>query len=305
MPYSLRIVLMFFDFRLTMKSFLNFRTPIRVAIFAIVIATLAACSLATVAYNNASTVVSYALSDYLDLTYDQEDWLRVRVDKLVAWHRASELPAYRRTLEEARLRLGGPISTADLNAFYLSGRTFAGRATDQALPDIAEFLAQLSPEQIAKLETRFAKDNAKLNKEARAGDEVLKKKRIDRYFDRFQDWMGELSVEQKAQIRAVVAGLPSLESYRLADRKARQADFLRLLKARPEPQLFQQELRQMILQPELKRDPAYTAEWDRQQKEILDLAATIVSGASAEQRSRIQKKLSGYANDIAILLRST
>jgi ribosomal protein L20 len=282
----------------------SFLTTIRFLALTMVAAALAACSLATIAYNNASTVLGYALGDYVDLTAQQEDWLRARVEKLVAWHRTNELPAYRRTIEETRLRVAGPVSAEDMNALYESGRTFAGRAIDRALPDIAEFLSQLSTEQIAKLETKFAKENEKLAREARSGDETLKKKRLERYLERFEGWMGDLSIEQKTQIRTVVSTLPSLEEYRLADRKARQAEFLKLIKQRPEPAIFQRELRQLILQPELKRDPAYTAEWDRQQKEILILGATMVSGASAEQRQRIQKKLSGYANDISILLRS-
>jgi Family of unknown function (DUF6279) len=280
------------------------RTLFRFVLFAIVAALLGACSLATVAYNNAATVVNYALSDYFDLTAEQEDWLRPRVEKLVAWHRSNELPAYRRTIEEARSRVAGPVKLEDLDGLYANGRTFVGRATDRALPDIAEFLSQLSPEQIAKLEVKLAKENDKLAKESRVGTDTLKKKRVERYHQRFEDWMGELTAEQKAQISAVVSGMVSLEDYRLADRKARQAEFLKLIKQRPEPATFQCELRQLILQPELKRDPAYTAEWERQQKEILILGATMVSGASAEQRQRIQKKLSGYANDISILLRS-
>jgi Family of unknown function (DUF6279) len=290
-----------------MKSFrgiFRFASLVRFALFAALTFALGACSLATVAYNNASTVVSYALSDYFDLSAEQEDWLRPRVEKLVAWHRNSELPAYRRTIEEARLRVAGPVKIEDMDALYAEGRTFASRATDRALPDVAEFLSQLSNEQIAKLEVKLAKDNEKLAKESRAGSEVLKKKRVERYYERFEGWMGELTAEQKAQITAAVSAMPSLEDYRLADRKSRQTAFLKLLKQRPEPGVFQRELRQLILQPELKRDPAYTAEWDRQQKDILALAASLVSSASAEQRQRIQKKLSGYANDISNLLRS-
>jgi hypothetical protein len=280
------------------------RTMFRFVLFAIFIAMLGACSLATIAYNNASAVVNYALSDYFDLTAEQEDWLRPRVEKLVAWHRSNELPVYRRTIEEARLRVAGPVKLEDLDSLYANGRTFAGRATDRALPDIAEFLSQLSLEQIARLEVKLAKENDKLAKESRVGADTLKKKRIERYHQRFEDWMGELTAEQKAQISAVVSGMASLEDYRLADRKARQTEFLKLLKQRPEPAIFQRELRQLVLQPELRRDPAYTAEWERQQKEILSLGAAMVSGASTEQRQRIQKKLSGYANDISILLRS-
>jgi Family of unknown function (DUF6279) len=281
---------------------LTFRRFSTLFALAAILAFLGACSVATIAYNNASTVISYAVGDYVDLTPEQEKWLRPRVEGLIAWHRANELPLYQRTIEDLKARAAGTIKAEDLDRLYATGRSLVDRATDRVLPDMVEFLLLLNYEQISKLENKLAKDNEKLAKELRAGSDALKKKRVERYGERFEDWMGKLTLIQKAQIRDVVADMAPLEEYRLADRKRWQADFLKLLRERPESGLFQRELRQLILAPEVKRDPAYQAEWGRQQKAIIDLGAAMMSGATERQRQRVQKRLAGYANDIAALL---
>ena len=70
---------------------------------------LSACSSATLtrlAYNNAAMAYSnlgpmltWMVDDYVDLDGAREDWVRVRIDRVLAWHRAEELPRYRALLE--------------------------------------------------------------------------------------------------------------------------------------------------------------------------------------------------------------
>ena len=37
--------------------------------------------------------------DYVDMTEEQKEWVRVRIERAFAWHREQELPEYRRFLE--------------------------------------------------------------------------------------------------------------------------------------------------------------------------------------------------------------
>ncbi len=264
--------------------------------------TVAACSIATVAYNNASTLALYGVNDYLDLTSAQEEWLKTRVNRLVSWHRANELPQYRRVLDGARGRVDASISVAELDVFYTDGKMLFARLADRALPDIADLLLQLEPAQIRFLEARLADDNKKMRRELATGIEQLQKKRIERYEQRFKDWMGTLADEQLADIRAVVTTVKPLEEFRLADRLARQAEFIDLIKSKPDSTTMQKELRVMLLQPELKRAPDYRDELTRQQRVITELVARMSVSATPAQRARVQKRLAGYVSDVASLL---
>jgi hypothetical protein len=262
---------------------------------------LSACSLATVAYNNAGVLITYQADEYFDLSPAQEEWVRQRANKLIAWHRATELPQYRRVLNEAQARAETGMTAADVEAAYADGRNAFMRVADRMLPDVADFLLQLDPQQIQYFEDKLARDNEKLARESKGGEEALLKKRIERHEQRFKDWMGELSAAQRDDIRAAIGAMKPLEEFRIADRRARQADFIALLKSRPDAASMQKQLRQMM-QPEMKRAAAYREALEQQQKTLMQLIARVSITATAEQRARVQKRLGGYANDITALL---
>lgn len=280
----------------------------RISLVAATLATLlavAGCSLATMAYNNAPTVLIYALNDYFDLSTEQEDWLKPRLNRFIDWHRANELPAYRRLVDEATRQIGDGARIEDVRALYEAGRTRLERAGDQVLPDIAAFLFQLEPRQIAYLEKKLAADNRKLAEEAAVPLLQRQQKRIEKAMERYEDWFGTLSTAQATKIRAAMVTLPPMDAMRLADRRRRQAELLALLKAAPDVVLLKTEFRRMLLQPERGRDPAYQAEIDRQFDSTMSLVMSLLSEASPAQRARIQRRLNGYAEDISSLLRSS
>lgn len=265
---------------------------------------VASCSVATMAYNNAPHIALYALDDYFDLTPEQEAWLKPRLDRFIAWHRANELPAYRRLVNEASRQIDSGARAQDARALYDSGRARLARAADQGLPDIAAFLAQLTPRQIARLESKLAEDNRKMEEEWRMQPILRQQKRVEKSIERVEDWFGSLSPTQIEKIRATMMALPPLEAQRLADRKRRQAEFIALLKSSPPPDAMQPALRRMLLQPEAGRDAAFQAELDRQLEATVNLVMSLLAEGSPEQRARVQKRLKGYAADIDSLTRS-
>ena len=68
---------------------------------------LAGCTTATftrLAYNNAAFALTWMVDDWFDLHDGQRDWVKVRFARLLAWHRASELPEYERLLQDTAAR---------------------------------------------------------------------------------------------------------------------------------------------------------------------------------------------------------
>ena len=265
---------------------------------------LTSCSLATIAYNNADTLIGYALRDYVELNVEQEIWLKERITLLMAWHRSNELPQWQRWLTEARERAAGMPETSDLRATYVRGQALLARTTAQALPDLAKLLHQLEPAQIAFLENKFANDNRKLAKDIAVALPTRYAKRADDVREGFEGWLGSLTPEQAAYLQARATILVPMEEMRLADRRRWQRELIELVKARPELPTLEAELRSWILSPEKYRDPVYQAEMNRQYEAMLGVTAWMVTNATPQQKLRVQKKLSGYAEDIARLLRN-
>ena len=77
------------------------------ALVAACLALLAAgcSSLTRVAYNNAAFAGAWAVDDWFDLHDGQREWVKERFARLVAWHRANELPAYERLLQDTAARV--------------------------------------------------------------------------------------------------------------------------------------------------------------------------------------------------------
>jgi hypothetical protein len=305
----------------------------------IALATLAGCGAANLAYNNAPMAVAYVVDDWVDLKSDQRAFLKSRVEVLLAWHRTTELPAYQQLLREAMARVapaqpsGQPanqfISQAaasttaspasspnpaankvqaptvqDVARLYSESRQAIERVTEKAMPDIVAFMQTLKPEQISYLERKFTEDNAKLEQQMRAPLAERKRARVTRYVDRFEGWMGKLSPEQMALIQARVEPLPFSEELRLADRRRWQSELLAMLKSRPDAATIEREMRVLLLTPEVRRSAEYRARWSTQQDTVMSLTAELMALATPKQRESVRKRLDGYANDLAGLLKT-
>lgn len=275
-----------------------------IIIAGVALCAFAACSLATLAYNNAGALIGYALDGYVDLSPQQEIWLKDRVNVLIAWHRRNELPEWQRWLDVTRELAAGTPQLSDVQSTYASGRALLARTTEKLLPDMALLLRQMEPSQIAALERKFAQDNRKIAEEAAIAPANHQAKRMERLRERFESWLGRLTAEQDAHLQSHMAALPSLEEMRLADRKRWQREFIDLIKAKPEALALQAELQRLILMPEANRDPVYQTELIRRQDEMMTITAWMVAKATPAQKKHLQKKLSGYAEDIAYLLRT-
>jgi len=301
----------------------------------VVLAALAGCGAANLAYNNAPMAVAYVVDDWVDLKSEQRAFLKSRVESLLVWHRANELPAYQQLLREAMARVApappsgqspnkfisqaaasttastapsgnsapGP-TVQDVSRLYAESRQAIERVAEKAMPDIVAFMQTLKPEQISYLERKFTEDNAKLEQQMRAPLVERKRARVTRYVERFEGWMGKLSPEQVALIQARVEPLPFSGELRLADRRRWQAELLAMLKSRPDAVTIEREMRVLLLTPEVRRSAEYRARWAAQQDVVMNLTAELMALATPKQRESVRKRLDGYVNDLAGLLKT-
>ncbi len=271
---------------------------------ALMISFLAACSVNTVAYNNAVPLLTWFIDDYFDLQDEQRDFARERLANLLAWHRNSELPEYRRLLEDAIRHSDGPVTGKEVDRLYAQGKAFAARLGERALGDIADFLQKLDAGQIKTLEARLAKGNEKIAREHinLPYDERFEA-RTARYVDNLESWLGSLMPEQRDYVELTLRRMPLTDEMRFAERKQLQAEFLAVLRSRPPRGELIASVRVLMLAPEQLRAAHYRAETERWRREVPALVAWVVDHATARQRAHLQDKLRGYSEDIVALMR--
>jgi hypothetical protein len=264
---------------------------------------LSACSLSTLAYNNAVPLLSWFIDDYFDLQDEQREFAKARLARLLAWHRDSELPEYHQLLEDAIRRCQGPVTEAEIDHLYAQGKTFVARLGERALGDIADFLRKLDPGQISELEVRLAKGNDKFEREhIKPPYEKRLEARNVRYVDNLESWFGTLTHEQRDYVELTLRRLPLADEMRFAERKQLQAEFLAVLRARPPRGELIARLRVFMLKPEQLRTADYRAETERWRREVPALVAWMANGATAQQRTHLQNKLRGYLEDVDALM---
>ncbi|MBL0141536.1 MAG: hypothetical protein IPP91_05595 [Betaproteobacteria bacterium] len=274
-------------------------------IAAALVALLAACSSVTrVAYNNAVFATTWMVDDWFDLHDGQRDWVKERLGRFLAWHRVSELPEYERLLQDVAVRTATRLTVEDTRRCYLEMRGLYQRAMRRAIPDMADFLLQVHPEQVERLDRKFRENNAKMEKESAMGSSAQERleARAKRFIDQIDDWTGRLSPAQQDLVRARVAAMEDITDAWMADRRLRQAATVALVRARPPREAMIAGLTRLLIDTDSWRQPEYAAMTKVRDEQVFALIAALDATLAAEQRRKLHRKVAGYAADVAYLM---
>ena len=268
-----------------------------------------ACSLTQLAYSNvglaytsAEPALRWLVGDYVDMSHEQKDFVQERIHRAFLWHRARELPEYRRFFEKVLRQAEDNISVDEAAADHRAIREFYHRALDRLMPDLADLLLQLNDEQAAFMEARFNKENRKI-----AGDlaDTTPEKRRARRFDRFlahvEQFTGRLDASQRALAHAYVDAEPEFTEERLADRRYRQSGVLALVRAKPPRDQAIAELRRLLIETESWRSPEYQKKLAARDRQMFRMIASLSESLTPAQRQHFQKRVQGLMRDLTDL----
>ncbi|GAB4466084.1 MAG: hypothetical protein OHK0044_05520 [Burkholderiaceae bacterium] len=270
---------------------------------------LAACSSIQLGYNNADTLLLYALDGYFDLDDAQEALVRARARALLDWHRATQLRDYAALIERVQSKLAGPIGAADVLAFQDDLYARLGALGERAAPDLAALALTLAPPQIERFADKLAHDTSKARRELVrfAGRESLDE-RVKRYAERAESWFGRLDARQHELIRSTLGANPARHQLWMDERQRRQQDLVavlaRIQRERPDEATAAQWLRENFarLAMPVERERAERVAAIRQTDAAL--IAQLINSATDEQRATLIRKLRGYAQDFTVLAAS-
>jgi hypothetical protein len=274
---------------------------------------LAACATATLtrlaysnaalAYNNIGPLLTWMVDDYVDLSDPQEDWVRDRVARQMEWHRTQELPKYRDFLESALAKTESAFGVQDVATYHRGVRAHYHRLVEHLIPDMAEFLANVDAEQIAQLERKFAEDNRKFARESVKGTpEERRARRMRRFTDHLEGWVGPLSDEQRDLVAAHYRGLPDFSDEMLGERRFRQAEIMQLVRTRPPRDAMVAQLRRLLVQTDDWRRPEYLQKVRARDQKAFEMLAALSATLSPAQRDALQKRIRAFMREITTLI---
>lgn len=274
---------------------------------------LAACSALQLGYNQAPSLIYWWVDGHADLDDRQSTRLRQDIDRLLAWHRQQELPAYAERLQQWQTLALQDLSGAQVCAQAEHLRHATERLMEQGHEALAHLALTLSPAQLQHLERHQAKGNQGFEKDFLRGTPAQRlQRRLDRTVDRYQTLYGRLTPDQVQRVRLSLESSPFDASRTLADRRERQAELrtlIRQLQGPPGPRLGHdspapaaaaQALRAWM-QRGLFPSPTDTGERAGWVRHGCEAFADLHNSTSPAQRQHAQRLLARYESDLRAL----
>lgn len=267
---------------------------------------LTGCSMPRLGYAAAPTWAIWQLDNYLALDDDQRALVRERIDELLRWHRAVQLPQYASMLREVDDRILAGAQVSDLSAWRDRALQSWPPVVQRVAPTMAQLLVSLKPAQLERLRNRMAEANRKWLKEHGGRDErAAQAARAERYLERAEFFFGDLSREQRVALLQDVGRLPPAGQDWADEREARQQRLLalitRLQAQRPAPELAERWVGDYLAGLWQSADPQRRGRMALVSAAGDEMSARMLARATDSQRAFLSARLRSYATDFQLL----
>jgi hypothetical protein len=264
---------------------------------------LASCSSLRLAYNHGDTLLYWWIDGYVDLDSEQKPWVKKDIDDLFHWHRKTQLRDYTQILLTGQRQLQGNPNAADLANDYDEVRSRTQLLLFKALPELADLARSLKPEQIARMEKKFAANNAEFRKKNMKGDkEAQQKYRYKKSMEQFELWFGNFTSEQEAVIRKASDARPLDNEFWLNERTRRQRNIVNLVR-KVQTEKLSKDATMALLHGLIKDGFEPPEQADRRQfvetytDATIQLVLTVIRIATPVQKAHAQKRMQGWIED--------
>lgn len=263
---------------------------------------LSACSSSFV-YNNIDWLLYWYLGDYVDLSLDQKAVLDERIVAWQSWHRSTELEKYQAQLKEVRGKLASGALTEEqwLNEFE-EAQQHLHRFRSKIAPELAGIAHQLSTDQVEGVLSAWSKKRqerqSEFEKRTEAERLLRQKERLTEFVE---DSVGELTQQQAGIINTYAPRFLSTNHERTAYHTSLQ-HVIRDIFANRDTFEFEQQLADLIRNPDQYKTPQYQAILDRNARLYARMLAELSNTFTQKQKITLDNKLEEGINVIEALI---
>ena len=269
-------------------TYKNFRS---LPLLVLLVVLLSACTVKQ-SYHQLDWVLAGMVDDYVTLSEEQEFALDTHITALLKWHRGTQLSMYVTDLRQLQQYTSHALTASEVedisNRIVRSWQAIKQRVA----PDMAETLLSLSASQQAELFENIREQNQKLDDEYKEYTQQERWQRAgDKLIEKFEDWLGELTDQQKAMLRAWPPKYKPLYSQRMAFRMKWQAALKQVLESTQPIDEKRQRLIDMITTPDTFRTAKYRQELADNIALTKQLMIEFVKTFTKSQRSFLTERL--------------
>lgn len=268
------------------------------SIFALVVGT--ACSSTRFAYDNASIFVIPMIHDVTDFNSEQKEMISAKFREYMKTHRKWVLPKYVKFLDLA-------IDSVDKKATVASARLMREElmkalyaTVEPGVEPAADVLLTLTPDQIDEMEKRYrAKVENEKKKKLSGTPEEIADERAKRFLDFYENWVGDLSSEQKKHLGALHRQLPHATETWFKYRDEKNGELFALLRTRPTRTKLVGFLKDWWLHPPKPKDPRDRRTLENFLAKTDEFFLKLKESMTLEQREYVKKRFKKFRDDFA------
>lgn len=261
---------------------------------------LASCITMSLSYNHAQRLLLWRIERYVQLTQEQEGYVKAKLAELHVWHRQTELPRYSEFLTQVKDRWQDGVTAEEIDWSFETFAKLRASLADHIAASGGAFLTTIDAKQLKYLEHVIEREHRQWQTRAGATPEERAAKRAKKVISSLQDWLGPLSKEQERLTDWLVKDMTDSTEGWIAYRMQRQDEFVRLLQSRPKPTLIEHKIHEWLEAPgkQAQVSPDAAQRWrDDVKATVLAIDRTV----TPRQRSQASEKLQKLIRDIHVL----
>ena len=267
---------------------------------------LTGCTSVQLGYNYAPALLQYQMDSYLDLNEQQEALLSQELKQFQSWHREDELPVYAQTLRQWAAKLEEPytFTTEELLTKHAELEGMLLKAGEQSAFHLAPLVLTLTEAQRQRLREEFKQSNEEYAEEFLASGEQAQKDRLERFQERFEQWLGPLTDEQDLRLRQWLAEQPSRAKQWGEQRIVRQQALLKLLadaRTHLSAEAAAKDLHDYFQSLSRYRVGDKQPELDDWLQTLAGFTTSLLNSMTDKQRNHLREELLDYAADFEAL----
>ncbi len=239
----------------------------------------------------ADTYLAREIDRLFEMTSEQEDFIDRHLDEILLLYRQVEFPKYILFLRETKERVERPVKESDIKWFRSSLGQFYDNIGAILADDAAAFLSSLDDAQITHLENELVTENESWAKDSGINDE---EERREKRFESIENWLGDLTTEQKTRIITLYKTSGNLYEFRYKRRLASQQRFLMIIKNRPEKADLKRQLLEWYMNYNENHSVEYREYTAMREKQTQELILILDEIATKDQREFLNRKLDAY-----------
>lgn len=262
----------------------------------------AACSGVGLLYGFAGDYVHARAASFLDLDEPEDQFVALKVDDLMAWHRTRMLPDYAQFLRRLADRVEQDSITREaIHLAVAEVQDLYAATVHGAMPHVAAVLVRhTTPARVAHLRARIEDRNREHEAELKAPPADRAADRIDRISGRFERFIGDLTPAQRAIVETYVRGSQASGSVWRENRRRQNETFLAFMESRPDEAGIAAFTETLLTEPQRVVE-GYVPFSDDRQRRFEALLYDVLSTMTGAQKRTAIDTLRGYADDLAAL----